>query len=123
MPLQFRKSLSLCQITSSIHNNTTSMRKRFKLKAGDTRTFELESHEGGGYLWSVVSNDECVKVQLSKKTPSKDDGKQPLGKSFPVLVEIKALSEGQAIAVLEEKRPWEKDIKPLNTCRIYITIK
>ena len=99
------------------------MRKRFKLKAGDTRTFELESHEGGGYLWSVVSNDECVKVQLSKKTPSKDNEKQPLGKSFPVWVEITALSEGQAIVVLEEKRPWEKDIKPLNTCRIYITIK
>lgn len=99
------------------------MRKRFKLKAGDTRTFELESHEGGGYLWSVVSKDECVKVQLSKKTPSKDNEKQPLGKSFPVLVEIKALSEGQAIVVLEEKRPWEKDIMPLNTCRIYITIK
>ena len=74
------------------------MRKRFKLKAGDTRTFELESHEGGGYLWSVVSNDECIKVQLSKKTPSKGNEKQPLGKSFPVLVEIKALSEGQRLA-------------------------
>lgn len=99
------------------------MRKRITLKADETRTFELESHEGGGYLWSVVSIDEYVQVQLSKKTPSKDNEKQPLGKSFPVLVEIKALSEGQAIVVLEEKRPWEKDIKPLNTCRIYITIK
>ena len=86
------------------------MRKRFKLKAGDTRTFELESHEGGGYLWSVVSNDECVKVQLSKKTPSKDNEKQPLGKSFPVLVKIKAHSEGQAIVVLEEKGLGEKTL-------------
>ena len=99
------------------------MRKRIKLKAGDTRTFELESHKGGGYLWSIVSNDECVKVQLSKKTPSQDNELRPIGKSFPVLVEIKALSEGQAIVVLEEKRPWEKDNKPLNNCRIYITIK
>ena len=74
-------------------------------------------------MWSVVSNDECVKVQLSKKTPSQDNEKQPLGKSFPVWVEIKAHSEGQAIIVLEEKRPWEKGIKPLNTCRIYINIK
>ncbi len=74
-------------------------------------------------MWSVVSNDECVKVQLSKKTPSKGNEKQPLGKSFPVLVEIKALSEGQSIVVLEEKRPWEKETKPLNNCRIYITIK
>lgn len=99
------------------------MRKRFKLKAGDTRTFELESHEGGGYLWSVVSNDECVKVQLSKKMPLQDNEMQPFGKSLPVLVEIKGLSVGKAIVVLEEKRPWEKGIKPLNTCRIYINIK
>ena len=99
------------------------MRKRITLKADETRTFELESHEGGGYLWSVVSNDEFVQVQLSKKTPSKGNGKQPLGKSFPVLVEIKGLSVGKAIVVLEEKRPWEKGIKPLNTCRICINIK
>ena len=77
------------------------MRKRFKLKVGDTRTFELESHEGGGYLWSVVSKDECVKVQLSKKMPLQDNEMQPFGKSLPVLVEIKGLSVGKAIVVLE----------------------
>lgn len=99
------------------------MRKRITLKADETRTFELESHEGGGYLWSVVSNDEFVQVQLSKKMPSQDNEMQPFGKSLPVLVEIKGLSVGKAIVVLEEKRPWEKGNKPLNTCRIYINIK
>ena len=100
------------------------MRKRITIKVNETRTFELESHEGGGYQWSIASNDENVtQVQIKRHKPAQDQSAAPLGKSFPTLVEIKALAEGKSIILLEEKRAWEKDIKPLNTCRIYITIK
>lgn len=100
------------------------MRKRITLKVNETRTFELESHEGGGYRWTIVSNDENVThVQIKRHKPTQETSDVPLGKSFPALVEIKALAEGKSVVLLEEKRAWEKDIKPLNTCRIYITIK
>jgi len=99
------------------------MRKRITIKVNETRSFELESHEGGGYRWMIASNDENVtKVLIKSLKPIQDIALAPLGKSFPSLVEIKALAEGKSIVLLEEKRLWEKDIKPLNTCRIYITI-
>lgn len=99
------------------------MRKRITIKVNETRTFELESHEGSGYQWSIASNDENVtQVQIKRHKPAQDQSAAPLGKSFPVLIEIKALAVGKSIVLLEEKRAWEKDIKPLNTCRVYITI-
>ena len=99
------------------------MRKRITIKVNETRSFELESHEGGGYRWTIASNDENVaEVQIKSLKPTQDIASVPLGKSFPALVEIKALAEGKAVILLEEKRAWEKDNKPLNTCRIYITI-
>lgn len=99
------------------------MRKRITIKVNETRTFELESHEGGGYRWTIASNDENVtQVQITRHKPTQEMSVAPFGKSSPALVEIKALVEGKSVVLLEEKRAWEKDTKPLNTCRIYVTI-
>ena len=45
MPL----NISLCQNTTLTRIKTAIMRKRITLKVNETRSFELESHEGGGY--------------------------------------------------------------------------
>ena len=99
------------------------MRKRITIQVNETRTIELESHEGGGYRWTIASHDEDIThVQIKRHKPTQKIAAAPLGKSFPALVEIKALAEEKSVVLLEEKRAWEKDIKPLNICRIYITI-
>lgn len=86
--------------------------------------FELESHAGGGYFWTVVSNDEKItEVQIKPCKPNQDSAPRPIGKGFPVIVEIKALAKGNTFVILEEKRTWGKDTKPLNICKIKITIK
>ena len=113
----------MCQNTSFTPTKIATMRKRITLKVNETRTFELESHEGGGYCWTIASNDESVtEVNIKRHEPTQEIATAPLGKSFPSLVKIKALAKGKAIVLLEEKRAWEKDIKPLNNCKIYITI-
>ena len=100
------------------------MRKQITLNVNEIRTFELESHEGGGYLWTIVSNDDSIaKVQIKKQEPKRGVAATPLGQCYPTLVEIKALSPGKATILLEEKRSWEKDVRPLNTCRVYVISK
>lgn len=85
---------------------------------------ELESHEGGGYLWTIASNDEAItQVRIMPHESTQCAMTTPIGKSFPVRVEITALSEGESVVVLEEKRSWEMDVKPLNSYRINITVK
>lgn len=113
----------MCQNTTFTRIKTAIMRKRITLKVNETRTFELESHEGGGYCWIIASNDDNItKVQIKRHKPTQENETAPLGMSFPALVEIKALAPGKSTILLEERRAWEKDMKPLNNCKIYITI-
>ncbi len=100
------------------------MNRKFTLEVNETLAFELESHAGGGYSWAIASNDETItEVHLKSHDPNRDIALSLIGKSFPVVVEIKALAKGKSVILLEEKRAWEKDAKPLNTCKINITIK
>lgn len=94
------------------------------MNVNDTFTIELESHEGGGYSWTVASNDEeVIQVRFLPHEPKQGMEVTPIGKSAPVQVELKALAVGKSVVVLEEKRSWEIGVKPLNICRINITVK
>ncbi|WP_314749203.1 hypothetical protein, partial [Tannerella forsythia] len=57
------------------------------------------------------------------RKPDQDITLNPVGKGFPVEVEIKALAKGRSVVLLEEKRVWERETQPLNSCRIKITVK
>lgn len=99
-------------------------RRTLSLHVNDTFTSELESHEGGGYLWTIASNDEAVtQVRIMPRESTQCATAPPIGKSLPVRVEITALAEGKSVVVLEEKRSWETGVKPLNVYRINITVK
>ena len=98
-------------------------KKSITLKPDEIASFQLETHEGGGYLWRVVSNNEpVVKVQIKPLQQARAIKAAPIGKSFPVEVELQALAAGEATIVLEERRGWEKDSEPLNVCTITVTI-
>lgn len=100
------------------------MKKSITLKAGETFSFLLDSHTSGGYDWIVASNNEAVtEVMLTPTTTEQNTDTIPIGKSFPTKVEIKALAIGKSGVILEEKRNWENNIKPLNICKLSITVK
>lgn len=93
------------------------------LKPNETHSFDLETHAGGGYLWRVVENDgDLAEVQLKPHTAPYDIHANPIGRSLPVSVEIKALRIGEGTIRLEERRSWEKGGEPLNECIVTIRI-
>lgn len=99
------------------------MKKEITLRLNESYTFDLETHGGGGYLWRVASCDESIaQVEIKPHKVSQDIATLPLGKSFPVQVLIKALAVGECTLILEERREWEKEAKPLNACTITITV-
>lgn len=100
------------------------MKKEITLKLNEQYSFDLETHEGGGYSWTIVSNNETVtEVSLTPRLLEFDTEHLPIGKSAPVEVIIKAISKGSSKIVLEERREWEKKTKPLNSCKLNITVK
>ena len=100
------------------------MDKAISIRPGETYSFDLETHVGGGYLWRVATNDEKVaRVQILPHKATNSLNEQPLGKSLPVAVEIRALAVGETTILLEERREWEKDSEPLNVCRVELRIE
>lgn len=100
------------------------MTKTITLKPGESCTFDLETHAGGGYLWRVVSFDEeLVEVQIKQHAAAYNIHSDPIGRSLPVSVELKALKAGEASIRLEERRSWEKDSTPLNICRVEVRVE
>lgn len=100
------------------------MKKEIILRINGTYSFQLESHGGGGYSWFIVSNNEEITEVILKSSVSEHDiNLTPLGKNYPIEVEIKALAKGKSLIVLEERRGWEPDVPPLNSCKLIVTIK
>ena len=107
------------------------MKKEFTLKVGETATFELESHGGGGYLWRVVSTGggdstglpQVAQVKLKVGGTPYDIKTSPIGRSLPTIVEIKAMRAGTCTAVLEERRSWEREGEALNVCEMAVRIE
>ena len=100
------------------------MDRTITLRPGESCTFDLETHAGGGYLWRVVSSDdELVEVQIRQHAAAYNIHSDPIGRSLPVSVELKALKAGEASIRLEERRSWEKAGAALNECRVKINIE
>lgn len=100
------------------------MNKDIILKVNETYSFLLDSHGGGGYSWLIVlNNEEITEVQLKSSVSEHDINLTPLGKNYPIEVNIKALAKGQSFIVLEERRGWEPDATPLSSCKLIVTIK
>ena len=74
------------------------MKKEIILKVSDTYVFELESHAGGGYSWTPVSNnEEITEVRLKSRKPDQDITLNPVGKGF--LGAISAFVRGRHVRV------------------------
>lgn len=100
------------------------MKKEIIMSVNEIYSFTLESHIGGGYLWTIVSNDEKItNIELTSQTSTKAIDSIPIGKSFPTQVDIKAIAKGKSVIILEEKREWEERKKPLNSFKLTITVK
>ena len=100
------------------------MTKTITLNPGESCTFDLETHAGGGYLWRVVSCDEeLVGVQIKQPAAAYNIHSDPIGRSLPIRVELKALKAGEVSIRLEERRSWENGGEPLNECRVELRIE
>ena len=99
------------------------MKKEVTLRVKESYAFDLETHGCGGYLWRVAANDESLlRVEIHPHKVSEDISDIPLGKSFPVRVELTALAVGECDVLLEEVKSWEKDANAMNRCSVKVTI-
>ncbi len=93
------------------------------LTVGGQYTLTLPGLGTAGYMWRERVDGPSGVVELSWSRGF-DPGTEPraVGVSAPEVATIRALSPGEVTLQLEQVRPWEKDVAPLNQCSVAIRV-
>lgn len=89
-------------------------------------SIKIKSNPTTGYSWAVqeIKPNDLVKY-LSVKTEEPGEGSQPpkLGAPTYEILTFEALKPGKVEIFLNYRRPWEKDVAPIKTYKVLVTIE
>lgn len=98
------------------------MEKKITLKVNEVSELQLDSLGGAGYSWVVAENNAAI----TEVTLNADDHtaakKQPPGAAVKLKVRIRGLKPGNSRITLIQKRIWETDVAPADTCRMTVVV-
>ncbi len=101
---------------------------RVTVKAAEQFSLKIESNPTTGYSWwPQTPKEECPLLELKEKKvvePGDEPGKQKLlGAPTYEVFTYEGLKPGQTILELQYRRPWEKEVPPLKTLIIHVTVE
>lgn len=91
-------------------------------------SIKIKSNPTTGYSWAAqeITPGDLVKFKRVKtEEPGEREGSQPpmLGAPTYEILTFDALKPGKAEIHLKYRRPWEKDVAPIKTHKIIVTIE
>jgi predicted secreted protein len=93
------------------------------LQKGEIKHFELSSNPTTGYSWylskEIPKNAPIVVV----KSGYQADDTGLVGSGGTQWWDIKGIKKGSYTLILEYKRPWEKNVKPVDRKKIVIIVR
>jgi len=95
--------------------------RQIEVKEGETLVIALEANPTTGYLWEVVESDQRILRQMGETEfqPESDKIGAPGLQTF----HFKPQQAGNMRLQLVYHRPWEKDVDPLKTFSLQVTIR
>ncbi len=95
-----------------------------ELAAGQTLEVTLESNPTTGYGWEVSEVDGAVLAQEGEAQfqEAPTEGEQVVGAGGVQTFRFTA-SPGETTLTLVYRRPWEKDVDPLETFTVHVTVR
>ena len=98
-------------------------RNEIELSKGDTYEVRLYGMGTVGYEWTYTLDGESTAVEVLREIPHSDNIVQSPGDSVDSLFTIHAVHPGKIRIHFALRRPWEKDIPPLDKYDVEATIK
>ncbi|HLP59103.1 MAG TPA: protease inhibitor I42 family protein [Candidatus Deferrimicrobium sp.] len=91
-------------------------------------SLRIKSNPTTGYSWAVqkIADEGLVKFKRVKteEPADRDPSQKPLlGASTYELITFEALNPGKTEIQLKYRRPWEKDVAPIKTHKVVVTIE
>jgi inhibitor of cysteine peptidase len=107
-----------CNSALTANDNGTTV----TVKTGDTFTIKLEGNPSTGYTWEAKDLDTGILEQVGEAEFS---GGAPgvVGSPGTLTLTFKALQPGTTTLTLVYHRPWEKDVEPIETFSVTVTVK
>jgi inhibitor of cysteine peptidase len=99
------------------------------VKAPGEFSIKIESNPTTGYSWGLqpLKEEEKALVKFKKQKveePGEDSRKQKLlGAPTYEIFTFEALAPGEAVIELHYRRPWEKDVPPIQKHKVMVTIE
>lgn len=94
--------------------------KNISLKQGDTLVVTLDGNVTTGYTWETTQEIPVLKqVGTAEQTPSNSN----LGAPGQIVLKFQAVQAGQGKLTLVYHRPFEKDVPPLKTYSVDVTVQ
>jgi inhibitor of cysteine peptidase len=91
---------------------------------GQEFEIRLQGNPTTGYGWQVTEIDAQKVQMLAEDYVEHKQGDQPIaGAGGTYIFRFKALTEGQAHIEIVYQRPWEKDVDPLRTYTLELTVR
>ncbi len=135
-------SVLLCMGVNMAKDNENEKEKKIFLMTEGEKTAEtsiivkgtgefsikIQSNPTTGYSWAVQKITDETLVQFKRVEEwekEEEDSKKPplMGAPTYEILTFAALKPGKAEIYLKYRRPWEKDVPPIKTHRVYVTVE
>lgn len=100
--------------------------KNITVKTGDTVQVVLEGNPTTGYTWTVAIPDKdkgILQQQGDAVYAQQTTDKSVVGAGGTFTFSLKAAAAGQTTLTFDYARPFDKDVAPLKTLTVNITVK
>jgi inhibitor of cysteine peptidase len=98
--------------------------KTVAVNVGQSITITLKGNPTTGYLWSVAGLSSNTVEQVGEVEYRQDEtGKHLVGSGGVFVATFKAVKPGPTTVRMEYRRPWEKDVPPVERFAITLAVK
>jgi inhibitor of cysteine peptidase len=113
-----------CQSTKEVVIDENSDGKTVEMGADQVLFVQLKSNPTTGYSWGVEACDEAILSQQGDpEFVTSSRGEKLTGAGGWEVFQFKPAKAGETQLKLIYRRPWEKDVEPIQTFTVSITVK
>ena len=92
------------------------------LQQGETFEIILEANATTGFSWDIAEIDEDIVQFLESEYVADSNAEQLPGKGGKTIFRFQAVGSGETTLKLVYQRPWEKDVEPLETHVVQVSV-
>ena len=115
-------NLTACQsLVEPVKISEQDAGETITLKTGDTLLIELDGNITTGFNWIPAPQDPVLLNPVGETKVTTESNQ--LGAPGKIVLQFKAVAQGQTNLHLDYKRPWETDVAPEKTFDVTVVVK